>query len=318
MASATASPRAPSSDATILVNAMTVDVEDYFHVSAFAGHIDRAQWEDFDCRVARNTERLLQLFADRGVRATFFVLGWVAQRYPGVVRDIAAHGHEIACHGLTHELVYEQRRDDFHRQTKLAKDVIEDITGVPVLGYRAASYSIVHKSLWALDVLAELGFIYDSSIFPVRHDRYGIPGAEREPNTIRTPAGHTLVEFPLSTLRLGPLRVPVAGGGYFRLFPYWFTRFALGRINSVDRLPFVFYLHPWEVDPDQPRVHASPLSRFRHYTNLRRCEARLAQLVQDFQFGTMRDVLTQQHLLPAADSTATAPTVGGGRMAVAR
>lgn len=299
---------------TAIVNAMTVDVEDYFHVSALADSIPRSTWDRQPCRVERNTERLLALFAEHDVRATFFVLGWVAERYPRVVRTIAEAGHEVACHGLTHELVYEQERDVFYDQTQRAKTMLEDIVQAPVIGYRAASYSIVQRSLWALDVLVELGFLYDSSIFPVRHDRYGIPDAARAPGPVRTPTGRTITEFPLSTLAIGGMRVPVAGGGYFRLFPYAFTRFALARINARDRLPFIFYLHPWEIDPEQPRIKASWLSRLRHYTNLDRCEARLKRLLGSFRFGTAREVLAASGALPATSARAVGP-VGLARAA---
>ena len=288
-------------------NALTVDVEDYFHVSAFSNHIERAQWDGYACRVEANTRALLQMFAAAQVQATFFVLGWVAERYPALVREIAADGHEVACHGYSHELVYRQTPAVFREESKRSKDILENIIQKPIKGYRAASYSITPKSTWALDILAELGFAYDSSIFPVRHDRYGMPGARREPHVLKTPAGHSLVEFPLSTLQAFRYRLPIAGGGYFRLFPYWFTRFALGRINNIDKLPFIFYLHPWEIDPNQPRVAAGWLSRFRHYQNLDRCQQRLATLLQDFSFDTAEQVLTAAGLL-----SGTAP--GGMKM----
>jgi polysaccharide deacetylase family protein (PEP-CTERM system associated) len=283
-----------------LTNALTVDVEDYFHVSAFSDHIDRNHWDSYPCRVEANTRALLGLFEKASVKATFFVLGWVAERYPALVRDIASAGHEVACHGYSHELVYRQTPAVFRDETRRAKEVLENIIQQPVNGYRAASYSITPKSTWALDVIAELGFRYDSSIFPVRHDRYGMPGARREPHVLKTPAGHTLVEFPLSTLQAFRYRLPVAGGGYFRLFPYWFTRYALGRINNADRLPFIFYLHPWEIDTNQPRVQAGRLSRFRHYQNLDRCEQRLVALLKDFSFDTVEQVLANSGLLTTA------------------
>lgn len=277
-------------------NALTVDVEDYFHVSAFANSIDRSQWDIYPCRVESNTRALLRMFEHAGVKATFFVLGWVAERYPDLVREIASAGHEVACHGYSHELVYKQTPEVFRAESKRAKDILEDIIHKPVNGYRAASYSITLKSTWALDILAELGFRYDSSIFPVHHDRYGMPDAPREPHVLKTPKGHSLVEFPLSTLQLWRYRLPISGGGYFRLFPYWFTRAALKRINSADELPFIFYLHPWEIDTDQPRVQASLLSRFRHYQNLGRCQERLAALLQDFSFDTVEHVLDNRGL----------------------
>jgi len=279
-------------------NALTVDVEDYFHVSALAPQIGRDTWDARESRVERNTQRLLGLFSDFGVRGTFFVLGWVAERHPQLVRDIAAQGHEVACHGFSHRLVYEQSKEEFRQETLRSKKLLEDAVGRAVLGYRAASYSIVRRSLWALDTLAEAGFAYDSSIFPVRHDRYGIPDAERMPHRLATPEGRSIVEWPLAAAPILGFRLPVAGGGYFRLLPYALSRWGLSSINRREGQPFIFYLHPWEIDPDQPRVRASWLSRFRHYTNLDKCEARLRRLLREFRFGTARDSLAQLGLLP--------------------
>jgi polysaccharide deacetylase family protein (PEP-CTERM system associated) len=272
-------------------NALTVDVEDYFHVSAFADAIDRKDWDGHPLRVAGNTRRLLDLFESRGIRATFFVLGWVAQRVPQLVQEIATRGHEVACHGYSHQLVYNQSPELFRRETQDSKHLLEDLTGLPVRGYRAASYSITEQSRWALDVLAEAGFAYDSSIFPVRHDRYGMPGTPEHPYRLTTGNGKALVEFPLSTARILGYRLPVAGGGYFRLYPYPVTRAGLRQINRRSE-PFIFYLHPWEIDPQQPRVSAGWLSRFRHYNNLSKCEGRLQRLLDDFSFGTTWDVLS--------------------------
>ena len=277
-------------------NALTVDVEDYFHVSGFAGAINRKDWDSHPLRVDRNTGRLLDLFDQSQVKATFFVLGWVAERLPDLVREIADRGHEVACHGYSHELVYRQSPEVFREETLRSKALLEDITQSPVRGYRAASYSITGQSLWALDVLADAGFVYDSSIFPVRHDRYGIPGSPEYPYELKTPGGCPLVEFPLSTARVLGYRLPVAGGGYFRLYPYMVTKLGLRQINGKNR-PFIFYLHPWEIDPDQPRVSASRMSRFRHYNNLKKCEARLKRLMGDFRFGTAWDVLTDLDLV---------------------
>ena len=281
------------------VNALTVDVEDYFHVAALAPSIHRDSWGTRESRVVGNTRKLLAIFDRFNVRGTFFVLGWVAERHPQLVKDIAAAGHEIACHGFSHRLVYEQSPREFHEETLRSKSLLEDIIGTEILGYRAASYSIVRKSLWALDILAELGFAYDSSIFPVRHDRYGIPDAPRVPNRMATPNGSYIVEWPLATANLLGFKLPVAGGGYFRLLPYWLSRWGLASINRRERRPFIFYLHPWEIDPGQPRVAASPLSRFRHYTNLDKCEGRLQRLLGEFRFGTARDGLVKMNLLPA-------------------
>jgi polysaccharide deacetylase family protein (PEP-CTERM system associated) len=282
-------------------NALTVDVEDYFHVSALAPSIHRDSWGSREPRVVANTHRLLALFDQFGVHATFFVLGWVAERHPQLVRDIAAAGHEVACHGFSHRLVYEQSPDEFREETLRSKRLLEDSIGAPVLGYRAASYSIVKRSLWALDVLAEAGFAYDSSIFPVRHDRYGIPDAERRPHRLTTPGGATIAEWPLASAPILGFRLPVAGGGYFRLLPYAVSRWGLASINRREGQPFIFYLHPWEIDPHQPRVRASWLSRFRHYTNLHKCEGRLRRLLGEFRFGTAREGLVKLGLLSATD-----------------
>jgi len=280
------------------LHALSVDVEDYFQVAAFAGDIAPEDWEKWPSRVEANTDKVLQVLADAGARATFFVLGWVAERYPKVVPRIRDAGHEVGCHGYAHTLIYDQTPERFREETHRAKGVLEEQSGAPVLGYRAATFSIVRRSLWALDVLAEEGFAYDSSIFPVRHDRYGIPDAQPVPHALTTQGGRTLVEFPITVLPVAGFNLPLAGGGYFRLFPYWLTRWGLGRIQAQGR-PFVFYLHPWEVDPDQPRVESGWLSRFRHYNNLHRCEGRLRRLLADFKFATVREVLAGRGLLAA-------------------
>jgi polysaccharide deacetylase family protein (PEP-CTERM system associated) len=280
-----------------IANAFTVDVEDYFQVQAFASVVDRERWDTFPRRVEDNTRRLLRLADERGVRGTFFVLGWVAERFPSLVREIAAAGHEVASHGMSHRLIYEQTPEVFREETHRAKSLLEQIVQRPVLGYRAATYSITARSLWALDVLVEQGFRYDSSIFPMHHDNYGIPDAPARPYELTAPSGGRLAEFPISVLRWHGLTLPVGGGGYFRLFPYAVTRWALRRING-EQEPFVFYLHPWEVDPGQPRIAAAGLkSRFRHYQNLSRCEARLRRLLADFPFAPVADVLRQRGLL---------------------
>ena len=282
------------------VNALTIDLEDYFHVSALAASVPRSEWSTRPSRVERNTERLLALFDRHGVRATWFVLGCVAERFPDLIRTIAQRGHEIACHGYSHRLVYDQSPADFREETLRARALLEDQAQRPVAGYRAASYSITRRSLWALDVLAEAGFVYDSSIFPVRHDRYGIPGFARWPHALQTPAGHRLIEFPLTTWRVAGLNIPIAGGGYFRLYPYWFTRLGLRHVNRHDARAFIFYLHTWEIDPEQPRIQASRLSTFRHYTGLGRCEARLDRLLTDFAFAPVCDVLAATDLTRVA------------------
>jgi polysaccharide deacetylase family protein (PEP-CTERM system associated) len=216
------------------------------------------------------------------------------------VREIFGRGHEVASHGMSHKLVYNQTPEEFSSETYESKALLEDIIGAPVLGYRASTYSITRRSLWALDILKEAGFEYDSSIFPIRHDTYGIPDAPQVPSRIATPKGASIVEFPMSTAPMFGTRVPVSGGGYFRLLPYWLTRAGLNKLNGELRRPFIFYLHPWEVDPEQPRVSASWKSRLRHYTNLDQCESRLRRLIGEFRFGRVRDVLADAALLPAA------------------
>lgn len=280
-----------------IVNAMTVDVEDYFHVAALAESIPRSRWDSMEYRAEQSTGRLLELFESRGIHATFFVLGWVAARSPGLVRRIAAAGHEIACHGESHELVYRQTPEVFREETFGSKRRLEDLIGAPVRGYRAASYSVTRQSLWALDVILDAGFEYDSSVFPIRHDVYGLPDAPLLPSLMTAPSGRTLVEFPLSTASYLGMRLPVAGGGYFRLLPYWLISAGLRQVNRKAASPFVFYLHPWEVDPGQPRIEASLKSRFRHYTNLDACEARLARLIDEFRFGRMDEVLAGLRLI---------------------
>ncbi|MEP1216140.1 MAG: XrtA system polysaccharide deacetylase [Marinobacter sp.] len=273
-------------------NALTVDVEDYFQVAALAEAVDRSEWSSMEYRVEANTDQLLELFSQRGVKATFFTLGWVAERSPDLVRRIQKAGHEIASHGYSHQLVYQQTPEVFREETRKSKQILEDITGESVTGYRAASYSITAQSRWALDILCEEGFTWDSSIFPVHHDRYGMPGTPHEPYRLQAPGGGTLIEFPLSTCPVGSYRLPIAGGGYFRLYPYWLSRWGLGKINRAGQ-PFIFYLHPWEIDTGQPRLKVKPLSRFRHYNNLNKCMGRLEQLLGDFRFGSVSDVLSE-------------------------
>jgi polysaccharide deacetylase family protein (PEP-CTERM system associated) len=285
----------------LVVNAMTIDVEDYFHVSVFDGILPRSQWATMESRVCRNTERLLAIFAEYQVRATFFVLGWVAERFPALVGAIAGGGHEIASHGLNHRLIYDQTPAAFREDVRRAKAVLEDAGGRRVYGYRAPSYSITPRSLWALDILIEEGYRYDSSIFPIRHDRYGIPVSSRRPYTIQRNAG-TLIEVPGSTTQLGPMNLPIAGGGYFRILPYWWTRWGISRVNRLERQPAVFYLHPWEIDPDQPRLAVGRLGRFRHYRHLAEAEGRLRQLLTDFRFDAIERVVAHTRAeVPARD-----------------
>lgn len=282
-----------------IINAFTIDVEDYYQVSALASAVPRDSWGSRESRVEQNTDRIMQLLGDRGVRGTFFVLGWVAERCSGLMRRIADAGHEVACHGYSHELIYRQSPAEFREETLRSKHFLEDVIGGPVRGYRAASFSIVNDSRWALDILLDLGFDYDSSVFPIRHDRYGIPDAPRRPGRMQTPSGRSIVEFPMATASLLGLSIPVSGGGYFRIFPYALSRLGLRQINERRGEPFTFYLHPWEIDSEQPRIDAGHLSTFRHYTNLGRCAARLRRLLADFRFAPMFDVLRAEGLLDA-------------------
>ena len=363
-----------------MLNILTIDVEDYFQVHAFSGVIKYGDWSNFECRIERNTDRLLSILnassindgstatlsnsithspnnsLTQKVQGTFFVLGWIAERYPDLVRRIQKEGHEIACHGYAHRLVYTQSRDEFSQDIKRAKSILEDITGKEVIGYRAPSYSITNKSQWAFDVLVEEGFKYDSSIFPIRHDFYGMPEAPRFPFVVslngndncefsmlnvefntappnkcstaarsnslthslinpasgisepqhRNTAAHSnsltyslinsraLIEFPISTVRLLGTNAPISGGGYFRLFPYSLIRKGLRSINKKEGGPFIFYMHPWEIDPKQPRINGlSSRSKFRHYVNLNKTESKLRRLLSDFQFSNIRQLLTQ-------------------------
>ena len=281
-----------------IANYFSIDVEDYFQVSAFEEVSPRCTWSERELRVERNTEKVLAILDETGIKGTFFVLGWVAEHCPGLVRRIAAERHEIACHGYSHRRVCQQSREEFREDIKRSKSVIEDQAGAAVLGYRAPSYSISPRCYWAFDELLATGFRYDSSIFPVHHDFYGMPQwqrfrglAMRDPSGAWQPAGRDdrkspiLVEMPITPLNLLGVNLPIAGGGYFRLFPYSFTRWGLQRINRGDGRPFVFYLHPWELDPDQPRMAGAGMkSRFRHYLNLGKTERRLRRLLDDFSF----------------------------------
>jgi polysaccharide deacetylase family protein (PEP-CTERM system associated) len=346
----------------MLTNALTIDVEDYFQVQAFAGHIRHEDWGIYQSRVEDNTRRILALLADPSsfvssndehrtlnvepsfphsfrrtpnaerrtkITATFFILGWTAERYPGLIKEIHSQGHEIACHGYAHRLIYEQSPEEFREDVQKAKAILEDLTGEPVIGYRAPSYSITRDSLWAFEVLMEEGFQYDSSVFPIRHDFYGIPDAPRHPFIIAlngngspefkplVPSSHndqegisprnpepatsnqqpatsnqdSILEFPLSTFPLGRFNLPLSGGGYFRLLPYPIIKKGLKRINENENRPFIFYLHPWELDPDQPRISGAGIkSKFRHYLNLDKTEPRFKRLLEEFNFSSIQDI----------------------------
>ncbi len=273
-----------------LRNAFTVDVEDYFHVSAFDHVVRPADWDRYESRVEANTRRMLALLARHEVRATFFVLGWVAERFPDLVRRVHAAGHEIGAHSYGHRLVYRMTPDEFREDLVRVRDLLQDATGAEVVSYRAPSFSITRDSLWALPILVEEGFRIDSSVFPIRHDRYGMPDAPAEIHRIDTAAG-PIWEFPMSIRRFAWMNVPVSGGGYFRLYPLWWSLRGLRGVNARGR-PFVFYVHPWEIDPGQPRIAgAARLSRLRHYLNLRSTERRLEGLLGAFAFAPLREVV---------------------------
>lgn len=277
-------------------NALTIDVEDYFHVTAFERHIDPDDWDTYPLRVEGNTLRILDMLDEFAFRATFFVLGWVAERRPALVREIQRRGHEIACHGYGHQLIYRLTPQQFRQDVSKAKAILEDICGERVHGYRAPSYSITARSLWALDILVEEGFTYDSSIFPIVHDIYGIPGGKRFPHNISTHAGG-IREFPISTYPLKVAgwqsRLPIAGGGYLRLFPAALVMHAIQAINTKERQPVIVYFHPWEIDPQQPRIKAGVKSSFRHYLNLERMEQKIRHLLDNFHFSPVMEILSE-------------------------
>lgn len=277
-----------------MLNALTIDVEDFFQVNAFSRHVKREDWGNFPLRVADNTRRILDMLDEFSVRSTFFVLGWVAERDGLLIKEILLRGHEIACHGYGHELIYTIGPDRFREDIRRAKSVLEDIAGTKVSGYRAPSYSITGKSIWALDILVEEGFSYDSSIFPVYHDTYGLPDAPRFPHLITCESG-SIMEFPLTTYPLRfwnkEYRLPIAGGGYLRLFPACFLQWGIDSINKKEKQPAVLYFHPWEIDPDQPRIKSGFKSTFRHYLNLHSTEAKLRKIIGTGKFTTMHEVL---------------------------
>ena len=270
-----------------ITNALTIDVEDYFQVSAFAPHIARSEWNTRECRVERNVNAILDMLARRNTKATFFTLGWIAERYPQLVREIVEEGHELASHGYGHERASDQSQEAFFADINLAKIVLEDLTGVQVNGYRAPSFSIGTGNLWAFDCLVRAGYRYSSSIYPIRHDHYGMPDSPRFAYEVRP----GLMEIPITTLRVLNRNLPSSGGGYFRLLPYALSRWMLGRVNGHDRQSGVFYFHPWEIDTGQPRIAGiSRKTRFRHYVNISRMESRLNRLLGDFKWGRMDEI----------------------------
>ncbi len=272
------------------INAMTIDVEDFFQVSAFSNNISLDQWPDYDCRVEKNMDRILQLFADNNVKATFFTLGWIAEKYPTLVKNIVAQGHELASHGRNHTRVFDQSPEQFSDDISHTKALLEDIGGVEIKGYRAASFSIDKRNLWAYDCLSEAGYQYSSSIYPVQHDHYGMPDAPRF-SFIANTAG--LIEVPISTVQWMNRLWPSGGGGYFRFFPYAVSKRLIQAVNCQEKRSAIFYLHPWEIDPDQPKQDNLPLkTQFRHYVNLKHTYRRLEQLVHDFSWGRMDEVFS--------------------------
>ncbi len=271
----------------MIKNVVSVDVEDYFHAETFSRVVDRSRWDSYASRVERNTERLLELLGKLNVHGTFFILGWVAERFPSLVSKIAGGGHELACHSFWHRLIYQLDAAEFREDARRAKDTIEQIAGQTVNGYRAPTYSIVDRSIWALEILAELGFSYDSSIYPIHHDRYGMPWAPRVPFRVNTASG-PITEFPITTFRLGGHNMPVGGGGYLRLLPMLYTRLGLKRVKK-EGVPIVIYIHPWEVDAEQPRLPGSLSSRLRHYTNLGRTYERFRHILQEGSYTSFRE-----------------------------
>ncbi|MFN5510143.1 MAG: XrtA system polysaccharide deacetylase [Burkholderiales bacterium] len=280
--------RQTGDDSISIVNAFTIDVEDWFQVAAFSRVINRKDWDQLECRVQANVERLLMTLDHHQVKATFFVLGWIAERYPDMVRRIVAQGHELASHGHGHHMIHELSQDRFREDVVRARGVLESISGQPIVGYRAPSFSVGPRTLWALDILAETGHRYSSSIYPIRHDLYGMPDAPRFAH-----ARNGLIEIPATSVRWLGRNWPASGGGYFRLLPYAWSKRSLSRVMRSDAQPAVFYCHPWEIDPGQPRVHGASLkSRFRHYVNQDRMLAKIDRMLSDFSWGPMRQVFS--------------------------
>ncbi len=275
-------------------NGLSVDVEDYFHAEAVTGQLGRHEWDSMESRVVGNTHRVLDLFSEHQVKATFFVLGWVASRFPRLVREIRSFGHEIACHSYWHRPIYQLSPEEFVEDTRQAKEAVEDAAGTKVLGYRAPSFSITRRSLWALEILCELGFRYDSSIFPVRHDFYGIPDHPRFLCHHGEPNKWDIVECPISTWRVSGVNLPFGGGGYLRILPLIYTHQAFEKVNTDEQQPVIVYFHPWEIDPDQPRMKIPLLSRLRHYTNLNTMKERITELLRRYEFVPLCHLLKQE------------------------
>jgi polysaccharide deacetylase family protein (PEP-CTERM system associated) len=285
---------------------MSVDVEDYFHTEAMTKTVNRSLWDRMPARVVQNTERLMEIFADREVRATFFVLGWVAENFPALVQQIVRQGHEVGCHSYWHRPIYTLSREEFREDTRRAKAAIEDAAGMPVQAYRAPSFSLTEGTEWAARILVEEGFEYDSSVHPVRHDLYDNRNAPRRPYHL---CGGALLEIPISTARLAGANFPVAGGGYFRILPYAYVRWGLNSFWRSEKQPGIFYIHPWEIDPEQPRLEASWKSRFRQYTGLARAEKNLERILRDFAFAPIREVFAGELRHNRTEATETASRI---------
>jgi polysaccharide deacetylase family protein (PEP-CTERM system associated) len=289
-------------------NALTIDLEDYYQVSAFSDTLVVDQWDNYPSRVEHNTAKLLSILDEGNARATFFTLGWVARKYPKLIKEIADRRHEVACHSNVHRSVYAMGADEFRTDTLEAKKLLEDTIGAPVLGYRAPSFSITSNSLWAYEILIELGFSYDSSVFPIKHPNYGWPRAPRFPFMITTTGG-SILEFPMPTLQLAGVRAPIGGGAYLRLLPYWFTRWALRYINEGEALSACVYLHPWELDSEQPRMQGSLSARLRHYFGLKGAEAKLRRMLLDFEVQPLNSLIDELNLDPLSTRSKRIPEV---------
>lgn len=278
-----------------MLNALSIDVEDYFQVSAAESIIRYKDWDGYESRVVKNTKKILSILKEFNIKATFFVLGWIAERFPELVKEIYLQGHEVACHGYNHRLVYNQGAKVFREDIRKAKAILEEITGSQIIGYRAPSSSITNKSLWALEILIEEGFQYDSSIFPVRHNRYGIPNGERFIHKIDLGEKGTIIEFPLSTVRVFGSNFAISGGGYLRFYPLVLVKWAIEHINK-EGYPAMVYIHPWEIDPEQPRMELPGLSKFKHYVNLSKHSDKLKSLLSDVKFSSIQEVISLNNL----------------------
>jgi polysaccharide deacetylase family protein (PEP-CTERM system associated) len=294
-------------------NALTIDLEDYYQVSAFSKNFAVDRWDNYPSRVEHNTAKLLSILDEGNARATFFTLGWVARKYPKLIRKIADNHHEIACHSNVHRSVYAMGAEEFREDTLEAKKLLEDITGEPIRGYRAPSFSITRDSLWAYEILSEIGFSYDSSVFPIKHPNYGWPRAPRFPFTIRTNNG-SIIEFPMPTLQLAGVRAPIGGGAYFRLLPYWYTRWGLRYVNLREEQSACVYLHPWELDLEQPRMQGSVSALLRHYFGLRGTESKFRRMLLDFEVQPLNSLIEELKFDASATRRERIPEVALGEL----